>query len=180
MLQVVTGGSGSGKSEYAEGLACGLAKPGKELIYIAAMKPYDEECRQRIARHRKMRAHKGFRTIECYEDIDRLILPPGCTVLLECMSNLLANEQFSGEEKGDGSADERILEGLAAVLAQCENLVVVTNEIFSDGVRYDGPTAEYQRMLGRINCKMAAVADRVVEVVCGIALVHKGERHEYT
>ena len=53
MLMMVTGGSGSGKSEFAESLVTGLAD-GPNL-YIATMFPFDEECHKRIARHREMR-----------------------------------------------------------------------------------------------------------------------------
>ena len=42
MLMMVTGGSGSGKSEFAESLVTGLAD-GPNL-YIATMFPFDEEC----------------------------------------------------------------------------------------------------------------------------------------
>ena len=61
---MVTGGSGSGKSEFAESLVTGLAD-GPNL-YIATMFPFDEECHKRIARHREMRKDKGFDTLECY------------------------------------------------------------------------------------------------------------------
>ena len=61
MLHLITGGSGSGKSRYAEGEILKLG-PGRR-IYIATMYPYDEESRQRIARHRAMRAGKNFETI---------------------------------------------------------------------------------------------------------------------
>ena len=59
------------------------------------------------------------------------------------------------------------------LLEQCENLVVVTNEIFSDGCEYDDMTKEYICHLGNINQYMAKKADIVVEVVCGIPIYHK-------
>ena len=68
MLYLVTGGSGSGKSEYAEKLAVHLRERlGSEagrLYYVATMYSYDRECDKRIARHRLMRRDKGFSTIE--------------------------------------------------------------------------------------------------------------------
>ena len=45
-----------------------------------------------------MRAGKGFETVECYTGLKNVKLPAGCVVLLECMSNLVANEMF--EEQG--------------------------------------------------------------------------------
>ena len=76
MLILVTGGSGSGKSEYAENTAVALAeKEGLPLYYVATMKPYGEEGRRRVARHRRLRAGKGFETIECFANLKSISLP---------------------------------------------------------------------------------------------------------
>ena len=75
MLAVVTGGSGSGKSEYAEGLAL-QAEPGRKL-YLATMMVWDEEGRQRVRRHRRMREGKQFRTEEVFSDLEQFELPDG-------------------------------------------------------------------------------------------------------
>ena len=52
--------------------------------------------------------------------------------------------------------------------------MVVTNELFSDGVTYDKETADYLSALARLNVAVAAEADRVYEVVCGIPVCWKG------
>ena len=75
MIQLITGGSGSGKSVYAENWlirqgsreACGKEKP---FLYIATMRPFGQESRQKILRHRNQRAGKGFATLECYQDLE--------------------------------------------------------------------------------------------------------------
>ena len=95
MFILVTGGSGSGKSEFAENIAMKL--DGK-MLYVATMKPYDDECLKRIERHRKMRDGKGFRTVECYTDLSE-ITESADTILLECMSNLTANVMFSDDNE---------------------------------------------------------------------------------
>ena len=92
MIHLVTGGSGSGKSAYAE--QCILDFGGTRRVYIATMQPFGAEGQARIARHRKMRAAKKFSTIECYTNLKEVELEPGSDVLLECMSNLTANEIF--------------------------------------------------------------------------------------
>ena len=92
MIHLVTGGSGSGKSAYAE--QCILDFGGTRRVYIATMQPFGAEGQARIARHRKMRAAKQFSTIECYTNLKEVELEPGSDVLLECMSNLTANEIF--------------------------------------------------------------------------------------
>ena len=54
-------------------------------------------------------------------------------------------------------------------------MVVVSNEIFSDGIEYDPETFRYQQYLGKINQYIAGKADLVVEVVYGIPLAQKGK-----
>ena len=75
MIHLVTGGSGSGKSAYAE--QCILDFGGTRRVYIATMQPFGAEGQARIARHRKMRAAKKFSTIECYTNLKEVELEPG-------------------------------------------------------------------------------------------------------
>lgn len=100
MLHIVYGGSASGKSSYAESIAMSLQGDGR-LLYIATMYPYkwntteiDPETMQRIERHRAMRADKGFDTVECYRYVEHIMAKRQDVLLLECMSNLLANEMY--------------------------------------------------------------------------------------
>ena len=92
MLILVSGGAGSGKSEFAEGLvtSSGLG----QRVYLATMRVWDAESVRRVERHRQMRAGKGFETLECPENLAGLTLPSGCAALLEDLSNLTANEFF--------------------------------------------------------------------------------------
>ena len=171
MMILITGGAGSGKSCFAETLCRKSPKP---LFYLAAMQPYGEEGRARVERHRAMRAGKGFQTVERYTDYASLRLCARGTALLECVGNLTANEMF--DETGNRTDPyDRVLSGIDALQRQCERLVVVTNEIGSDGVLYDASTEAYIDALGRINAALAARADAVVEVVAGIPLILKGE-----
>lgn len=167
MLTLVIGGAASGKSEFAENLV--LTLPGRR-VYVATMEPYDGECLARIEKHRRQRAGKGFLTLERYRDLGGLEVPTGANVLLECMSNLLANELYSPQ--GGGSA--AVLGGVERLCARCANLTIVTNEVFSGGKDYEGDTLRYLRALGSVNRALAARANRVVEVVCGCANVLKG------
>lgn len=167
MLHLITGGSGSGKSAYAE--QCILDFGAAPRVYIATMYPFDEESRRRVARHREMRREKQFSTVECFTDLKQVKVPRGANVLLECLSNLAANELY--QEGGAGKETEAaILEGVECILSQAGNLVIVSNEIFSDGIDYDPETDYYQQLLGRLNQKLAIRADRVTEVVYGIPL----------
>ena len=69
---------------------------------------------------------------------------------------------------------QKITEEILRLSEQVEILVIVTNEVFSDGLPYAGESLEYIRELGRINRLLAQKADSVVEVVYGIPLWHKG------
>lgn len=170
MLKIITGGSGSGKSEYAENLAVRTAEG--PLIYIATMFPFDEECHRRIARHREMRKEKHFSTIECYTGLSKIQVDRNSTVLLECMSNLVANEMYQEDGAGEQTV-EAVLKGVESLEAQCHQLVIVTNEIFSDGMDYDAETVRYQQYLGAINTALAGRACQVTEVVYGIPVHHR-------
>lgn len=171
MMILVTGGSGSGKSAYAEDRV--LSFGDGRRIYIATMYPFDLESKKRIDRHRRMRAGKGFETVECYTGLKDLVLPGDSTVLLECMSNLVANEMFS-DEGAKANTVEEIMDGILLLKDQVKNLVVVTNEIFSEVSAYEGETGMYRIYLGEINRRLGAIADEVYEVVYGIPVSIKG------
>ena len=134
------------------------------MLYVATMKPYDDECLKRIERHRKMRDGKGFRTVECYTDLSE-ITESADTILLECMSNLTANVMFS---YNNDNAFEKIIGGILNL--KSENIVIVTNEISSDGIEYGEDTKMYISLLGRINSVLSKRADKVYEVVYGIPI----------
>lgn len=199
MIHLVTGGSGSGKSEYGEGLILDI--PDGERFYIATMESSGREAERRIARHRKLRAGKGFLTIERPRDLGGLILPGEGrkNVLLECVSNLAANEMFGGGACGSAeSAGEtgacglaepaqetgpdrlaelarRIVSDIRSLARQADHLVIVTNQVGEDGCCYDRETRTYIALVGRVNQELAKLADQVTEVVFGIPVIVKGE-----
>ena len=189
MFTLVIGGNASGKSEYAEQHVLSLSTPEKtspqfgNRIYIATMQPFGEDARARIARHHAMRRDRGFVTIERYTDLSGLKVPEGSNVLLEDMGNLVANEMFSkknvademlpdkihsGETQAPSGTVTAVLTGVDHQLLQCAHLTIVTNEVFSDGKTYEKETIQYLRELAAVHRTLAARADHVVEVVCGI------------
>ena len=202
MLHIVYGGSASGKSSYAESFAMSLQGDGR-LLYIATMYPYkwntteiDPETMQRIKRHRAMRADKGFDTVECYRHVEHIVAKGQDVLLLECMSNLLANEMYLEPDADDGSdvektgiageagfemsetmspVSKKIVQALVALSTRVQDVVIVTNDVFSDGgsLTYDESTREYVKNLAEINCALAREAATVTEVVCGIPVIVK-------
>lgn len=202
MLHMVYGGSASGKSSYAESFAMSLQGDGR-LLYIATMYPYkwnttelDPETMQRIERHRAMRADKGFDTVECYRHVEHIVAKRQDVLLLECMSNLLANEMYLEQDSDDGGLAEtmsevekadsgmsktlspvskKIVQALVNLSTRVQDVVIVTNDVFSDGgsLTYDESTREYVKNLAEINCALAREAATVTEVVCGIPVIVK-------
>lgn len=192
MIILITGGSGSGKSELAENYLKQINN-GKECCYLATMMPReDAETKEKIERHRQMRKEKGFYTVEQALDIEKCVdaIKPGSGVLLEDLSNLAANEMFredggvteninnsaedsipernnSGTEKTDFLV-QKIMHGVQVISNSSENLVIVSNNIFEDGIEYDQGTKEYMRLLARLNESLAVICDEVYEVVVGI------------
>ena len=193
MMELVTGGSGSGKSAYAEEALCGPASSpdrgqGNETgtqqdgqrYYIATMPSWDKETEKKIAKHRAMRAGKGFCTLEWYTDfeerLERADCPgmEGADILVECLSNLTANEMYMEGGAGKNTADA-VIRGILCLRDRCRNLVVVTNDVFSESAEDSPEMRIYKETLGRINCALAEASDRVTEVVCGIPCTVKPE-----
>ena len=175
MITLVTGGSGSGKSAYAESL---LSSCEGIRYYIATMQIYDAEGEKKVERHRKLRAGKGFLTIESPMNVGKIrfamcrrsragAIQAGDReksagqlrkemALLECMSNLTANEMFTKDGmKSEEEVVEKIVSEIQTLSQKLDNLVIVTNNVFEDGVIYDAGTMEYLRALGRINAALA-------------------------
>lgn len=169
MIYLVTGGSGSGKSAYAEEKLCSLGNDNR--IYLATMEVSDGEGRKRVERHRKLRDGKAFKTIEKEKNLKEIKIPKNSLVLLECMSNLLANEMYSPGGAGENAVRE-ILEGIYHLNCQARELVVVSNEVFSD-LPADREMQRYLSNLGEISRAIACQAVEVAEVVYGIPVFAK-------
>ncbi|MBO7729420.1 MAG: bifunctional adenosylcobinamide kinase/adenosylcobinamide-phosphate guanylyltransferase [Lachnospiraceae bacterium] len=175
MKVFVIGGSGNGKSAFAEKVA---AKFGGKMIYIATMPIYSEEDLKVVERHHKLRAGRGFETLERSQRIEDYP-DQGETVLLEDMSTHVANVMF-----GDGFDDLRndpninyeevVWKEICPFFEREGNTIIVSAEVTMDGNTYDPATNQYIRTLAEINNRIAASADLFVEVIYGIPLVHKG------
>lgn len=100
MMVLVTGGSGSGKSAFAEERALSFGNP--NAYYAATMEVMDGESVRRVERHRQMREGKGWITLEQPRDIEDItgrIRSYDSVVLVECLTNLVANEMYRGDEE---------------------------------------------------------------------------------
>lgn len=176
MITLIIGGSGSGKSAYAEDYLLSVSKE-KKKYYIATMQVYDAEGIKKVERHRILRDGKGFSTIEQYVEIEKATKKMEAiekTALLECISNLTANEMFKNNHlEAEEVVVEKIVNGIKLLNQNLFHLVIVSNNIFEDGKVYDQTTMAYIQAIGSINAKLAAMADEVIEVVVGIPLKMK-------
>ncbi len=175
MMVLVIGGSGSGKSSYAEETAVSLAQSSDmKKYYLATMQIFDEEGQSKVMRHKRLRSGKGFFTIEQPTEIHKAAVkmaPGEKTVLLECISNLTANEMFSdGKKQEKEQVVEKIIKGIRMLKKETTHLIVVSNNVFEDGIVYDKETMEYIEAMGKINQELADMAEQVVEVAAGIPI----------
>ena len=175
MITLVIGGSGSGKSAYAEDL---LSEYNKNKYYLATMIVNDQEAEKRVDRHRELRRGKGFETIECSSNIDTVagFLPEDGSevMLLECMSNLVANEMFGhSQAKSAEEVTAKLLKDIQHLASKLSQLVIITNNVSEDGTEYDSTTMAYIKAISDFNVRISEIADRVVEVVVGIPIVIK-------
>lgn len=167
-LYYITGGAGSGKSEYAEQLAeCLHTELGGPLYYVATMNPAprDADAAARIAKHQKRRAGRGYTTIECPTDIAQLRAQAlnNAVFLLEDLTNLYANEVY-----GTSGHPHEIVAPLLELTQQAGALIIVANELYSDGIDYGPETDRFLRDLADLAAALSAAADQVTEVVYGI------------
>ncbi|MCR2805526.1 bifunctional adenosylcobinamide kinase/adenosylcobinamide-phosphate guanylyltransferase [Paenibacillus soyae] len=188
MAILITGGARCGKSRFAEQYASRIGGKG---VYVATCQAYDDEMRERIAKHREDREQSGFRweTIEePFQVPERLGLlaaklhaeeaaamrsggewqPP--VVLLDCMTLWLTNWLLREEEMQEGgdmleNAVDRLL---IAVIRYPYPLLLVTNEV-GDGIVPAYPLGRrFRDEAGRLNQRLAQVCDRVFLVTAGI------------
>lgn len=174
MVHLVYGASASGKSEYAENLV--LKNPSENRYYLATMKVYSKEDEERVLRHKKLREGKAFVSFEKQsltidEQLEEALNKAHSIFLLECMSNLVANEMFLEDKIMETSyVVKKICKDLENLISRAENLVIVTNNVFEDGLDYEQSTINYMKALGQINVYLAKKADKITEVFYGLPL----------
>lgn len=177
MTVFLIGGSKSGKSDYAQEIALKLASGGNHY-YVATMQPTGSESDKAIiASHLRRRAGMGFETVEQGRDIRRCVRDPNGTYLLDSVTALLSNALYPREK--DYEPDETLAEQCARDLIKLakvvRNLVLVSDDVFRDGVTYDDGTEMFRRHLGALHCRLAEISDMVIEMNYGIPTVLKGE-----
>lgn len=167
-IHLITGGERSGKSAYAEAEALRLS-PQPE--YIATARIWDEEFAERVRRHQERRGPE-WTNIEEEKALSRHELS-GRTVLIDCVTLWATNFFFDLEQDIDRALQEMKAE-LERLFAQGAHFILVTNEIGLGGVPMDAVQRRFTDLQGWINQYIAARADRVTLMVCGIPVPVKG------
>lgn len=167
-LILVSGVNGSGKSAFAERL---VSQTSGERYYIATMTPQTEENRQRIQKHRLQRSGLGFQTLELPRAVGGAPISSAAVVLLEDVSNLMANAFFV-----DRKTVGQVFCDICTLQEHCRLLIAVTiSGLSPDG--YTGDTAAYIAALNDLNARLFLRADTAVSVDGGTHQICKGDMH---
>ena len=195
MLILVTGGSASGKSEYAGHLAERIAEE-DTILYIATLRDQSPESKQKVERHRMLRRKGHYLVVECFSLAELKQLTDSFyfrsekqvdfryrVVLFDSLDAFTAEVLFGGTlDDGKRPDIEFLADETAAMLAAlgktADYLIVVSDALYSDGFQYDGMTQRYMQYTAGTERRLAFAAETVVEVICGIPLLLKGENHE--
>jgi adenosylcobinamide kinase/adenosylcobinamide-phosphate guanylyltransferase len=172
-LILITGGARSGKSDFALQLAEALPGP---RCFIATCPVVDPEMEERIARHREERAGGEWQTVEEQTDIAAILLarPDALVCLIDCLTLWVNNLLYHAGQSGNLFSDTE-LRRQCDLLTQAAGghqgaVICVTNEV-GMGIVPDNPAARlYRDLVGRCNRMLAAAADEVYLVSCGIPL----------
>ncbi|MEL7259063.1 MAG: bifunctional adenosylcobinamide kinase/adenosylcobinamide-phosphate guanylyltransferase [Pseudomonadota bacterium] len=166
-LSLVIGGAASGKSAFAEAL---VKSTGRNLVYLATAQGHDPEMQAKLRRHKEQRG-EGWRTIEEPLEIGRTLatISGENAILLDCLTMWLSNQMLA--ENALDEAEAELMAGLALCPAP---LVIVTNEVGLSVVPKNALARRFREAQGRLNQKIAAKADLVVNVIAGLPQVLKG------
>jgi adenosylcobinamide kinase/adenosylcobinamide-phosphate guanylyltransferase len=171
----ISGGCKSGKSFHAQILAKKMQQKNVPLYYLATMFPRDNEDLQRIKKHQIERAGWGFETLEVSKNISSVLkmCNTNGAFLLDSVTSLLANEMFTENGIIVANAPEKLSRELTLLAGELNNIVFVSDFIYSDAAFYDTLTEKFRKGLAFIDRQLAGICETVLEISCGIVIVHK-------
>lgn len=168
LLTLVVGGARSGKSAFAESLVTGSGRPRR---YIATAEAWDDEMRDRIARHRADRG-EAWTTVEAPLDLCAALAQaqPQEVVLVDCATLWLTNHLLAEHDLALETSQ------LLAALEHCAApVVIVSNETGWGIVPENALARRFRDEQGRLNQRLAAQSGLVVTVIAGLPMVLKGQ-----
>ena len=159
---LITGGIRSGKSRYAEKLALSLTP---NPVYMATAHVWDEEFRQRVIRHQQVRGPE-WTNIEEEKELGKHPVE-GRVVLIDCVTLWCTNFFFEDEGNVQGAL-EKVKTEFDRLTNQEATFIFVTNEIGLGGTSDNELQRKFADLQGWTNQYIAAKADEVTLMVCGI------------
>ncbi|NML45305.1 bifunctional adenosylcobinamide kinase/adenosylcobinamide-phosphate guanylyltransferase [Ramlibacter sp. G-1-2-2] len=179
--ELILGGQKSGKTARAEALAAAwLARsPAHRAVYIATAQAWDEEMRERIARHRRDRALR-VPAMETVEEPLELVRAIGAhsradtLVVVDCLTLWLTARLLPVDAlQALPAPDDELIE--RAVAAAAGPLVLVSNEIGLGVIPMGRESRAFVDALGRLNQQAARACERVTLMAAGLPLPLKGQ-----
>ncbi len=175
---LVTGGTRSGKSRYALNLAESLPGP---RAFIATCPVTDDEMKRRIEAHRRERESAGWTTIE--EETDLAGAMAGAkaysVIVVDCLTLWINNLMYTAEADGREPSETDIARLTGDLVQSCGHLagtvIFVTNEVGMGIVPEHRSARLFRDLVGRCSQIIAANADAVVFIVCGVPMTIKGD-----
>lgn len=164
---LVLGGARSGKSRFAQARAEAL--PG-ELLYLATAQAFDDEMRERIARHRADRGPR-WSTVETPIELAEAITAHSThqtVVLVDCLTLWASNLMLA--ERDTAAATAALVR---AVSGSQGPVILVANEVGLGIVPDNALARRFRDVAGEINQAVAGTADSVIFVAAGLPLVLK-------
>jgi adenosylcobinamide kinase / adenosylcobinamide-phosphate guanylyltransferase len=172
-LILVTGGTRSGKSGYAQDLAESMAGP---RYFVATCPKIDQEMDARIKRHQQMREQEDWLTIEEERDLNGVFdrMEGANVCLIDCLTlwvnNLLFHKERSQENLTENILQKYCREFIHGAQRFPGTTICVTGEVGMGIVPENAGARFYRDLVGCCNQIIARAADRVVLVSCGIPL----------
>ncbi len=168
-LIFVTGGARSGKSTFALEKA---SAHGDHVTFIATAQAFDDEMRERIARHQLERPDT-WTTLEEPRDVHRVLETVRGTVVLDCLSILISNLMLGDAEHAPLEEPEilaRVNTIIEVQAARAQSLIIVSNEVGS-GIVPEYPLGRaFRDVLGRANQMVARAASEAYLIVAGLPI----------
>lgn len=186
--ELILGGQKSGKTARAEALAAAwLAQSlDRRAVYIATAQAWDDEMRDRIARHQRQRAKRlpGVLTVEEPIQLARAIIEhsdPDTLVVVDCLTLWLTGRLMPAASPDPAKTSRPETTALAhdgemaQVLGACTGpVVMVSNEIGLGVIPMGRDVRAFVDALGQLNQRTAAACERVTLMAAGLPLTLKG------
>ena len=176
MIVFILGGAKSGKSMLAQCFAKHLhdSRSGR-LYYAATMIPYDTEDEKRIEKHRHERENWGFETIEEGFNLQNHAssIQSEDVVLLDSVTAFVQNVLFSDNDIVNIISNEDLSLHIKSLSKNYNDLIIVSDYIFSDSLKYSPEIERYKKLLGRTHQEIAAFSQIVIECAYSNIKVHK-------